>query len=231
MFLDPVSHSTYRTVYRVKTECRVCREQIFSAALGLFAQRGYSGTSLQDIVVAAGLTKPTLYYYFKSKEGLFNALLENAYEEFFARMQSAVARTTGVEAQLTEMLASLFDFLRERKDLTRLAFASAFAAPEEMPVSPEIQKKRERNFEFVHDVIKQGLAEGALDERLNSRELTYGIYGALCFHTKANLLLPGTRLDRATATRIVALFMNGARKRRTDNRSSKKRFQAKGKAK
>jgi len=142
-----------------------------------------------------------------------------------------VARTTGVEAQLTEMLASLFDFMRERKDLTRLAFASAFAAPDEMPVSPEIQKKRRLNFEFVHSVIKKGLAEGALDERLNSRELAYGIYGALSFHIMANLLLPGTRLDRATATRIVALFMNGARKRKTASKHSKKRFQAEGKPK
>ena len=139
------------------------RGQIFAAALGLFARRGYAGTSLQDIVSAARLTKPTLYYYFKSKEGLFNALLESAYDESFQRLQAAAARTTGVEDQLTEMLASLFSFFRERKDLTRLAFASAYAAPGEMPVSPEITRKRLRNFEFFHDVIKRGVAAGELD--------------------------------------------------------------------
>lgn len=211
---------TYRTVYKVKKENCACREEIFKAALELFAQRGYSGASLQHIVEAARLTKPTLYYYFKSKEGLFNALLEYAFDEFYARVQAAVARTEGVEAQLTEMLASVFEFFRERKNLTRLAFASAFAAPEEMPVSPEIQKKRRRNFEFVHDVIKQGLAAGELDRRLSSQELVYGIYGALCFYVKANILLPGTQLDRATAKRIVSLFMDGARKRNKTKKSS-----------
>jgi AcrR family transcriptional regulator len=200
------------------------RGQIFAAALDLFAERGYAGASLQDIVSTARLTKPTLYYYFKSKEGLFNALLEYAYEECFDRMQAAVARKTGVEEQLREILASLFHFLGERRHLTRLAFSSAFAAPGEMPVSPHIKLKRRRNFEFVHGVVKRGQADGALDRQLKSRELAYGIYGALSFHVMANLLLPGTRLNRTTAKRVVTLFMHGARNRGINpkNRPSKK---------
>lgn len=178
----------------------------------LFAERGYSGTSLQDIVSAANLTKPTLYYYFKSKEGLFLSLLEQAYEQRLQHMQAAVAHAHGLEAQLTEMLTAVFHFFHKHKDLSRLSFASAFAAQDEMPSSPELDRKRRQNFDFVHDLIKQGLTDGVLDDRLNSRELTYGIYGALCFHVMANLLLPGTRLNRTTAKRIVALFLDGARK-------------------
>jgi len=203
---------TVRYMNAKKSACD-CRDQIFLAALDLFAQRGYSGTSLQEIVSAARVTKPTLYYYFKSKEGLFNALLDYAYEECFKRMRAAVTRQTGVEEQLTEMLTSLFNFLRERQNLTRLAFSCAYAAAGEMPVNPEIKEKRRRNFEFIHDVIKQGLAAGTLDDRLDSRDLAYGIYGALGFHVRANLISPEMRLNRATAKRIVTLFMNGAAKR------------------
>jgi len=128
-------------------------------------------------------------------------------------MRSAAARATNLNEQLVEILTTLFNFLREREDLTRLSFASAFAAPEEMPVNRQIQEKRQRNFEFFHDLIKKGLADGTLDERFDSRELAYGIYGALSFYVMANLLLPGTRLNRTTAEHIVALFMNGAGKR------------------
>src|SRR5262245_54733315 len=130
------------------------RDKVFTAALEVFARRGYEGASLSEIVSAAGVTKPTLYYYFQSKEGLFNALLQYAYEECFERMQSAVARAKGVEAQLTELLVSLFDFLRRRKDLTRLVFVSALAAPGEMPVSSENKRRRGRNLDFIHKVIK-----------------------------------------------------------------------------
>jgi AcrR family transcriptional regulator len=191
----------------------VARDEILKAALKRFAQHGYAGASIQDIVSAARLTKPTLYYYFKSKAGLFNALLDYVYDEYFERMRSAAARATNLNEQLVEILTTLFDFLREREDLTRLSFASAFAAPEEMPVNRQIQEKRQRNFDFFHDLIKKGLADGTLDERFDSRELAYGIYGALSFYVMANLLLPGTRLNRTTAEHIVALFMNGAGKR------------------
>ncbi len=190
-----------------------CREKIFLAALRVFAKRGYAGASLREIVAAARLTKPTLYYYFKSKSGLFSAVLDDAYDQCFERMHTACAKTNGVEERLTEILSSLFGFFRERKDLSRLAFASVLAAPDEMPVAAEIRRKRVRNFEFVHDVVRKGQASGALDGRLNSRELTYGIYGALSFHVMASLTLSGGRLNRSTARQIVSLFMNGARPR------------------
>ena len=48
---------------------------IARTAARLFAERGYDATSVREIVEAAGVAKPTLYYYFRSKEGLAQALL------------------------------------------------------------------------------------------------------------------------------------------------------------
>src|SRR5277367_6880508 len=48
---------------------------IARAAARLFAERGYDATSVREIVEAAGVAKPTLYYYFRSKEGLAQALM------------------------------------------------------------------------------------------------------------------------------------------------------------
>ena len=45
------------------------RLRLLDAGLKLFANRGYAGTSVQDITEEARVTKPTLYYYFESKEG------------------------------------------------------------------------------------------------------------------------------------------------------------------
>ena len=52
------------------------RERLLETATGLFAEKGYAGTSVREIVEKAGVSKPVLYYYFKSKEGLFYAILE-----------------------------------------------------------------------------------------------------------------------------------------------------------
>ena len=50
------------------------REAILSEALHLFYVRGYDAVGVQEIVDAAGVTKPTLYYYFGSKKGLLETL-------------------------------------------------------------------------------------------------------------------------------------------------------------
>lgn len=50
------------------------REDILRAAIGELARSNYSEISMQDIATASGITKPTIYYYFSNKKGLFVAL-------------------------------------------------------------------------------------------------------------------------------------------------------------
>ena len=71
------------------------RSQILRAALKKFAHAGYAGTSVQDIVDAACVTKPALYYHFQSKAGLYQALIDYAHDERLRLMQEAVAREIG----------------------------------------------------------------------------------------------------------------------------------------
>src|SRR5690242_20353044 len=103
------------------------QQQILDAALRRFASCGYAGTSVQDIVDAARVTKPTLYYYFPNKAGLYQALVASAHDERYRLMQEAAARGATLEQQLVEILAALFDYTRKHRELMRVAFATAFA--------------------------------------------------------------------------------------------------------
>jgi AcrR family transcriptional regulator len=63
------------------------RERLLETAIGMFAEKGYAGTSVREIVERAGVSKPVLYYYFQSKEGLFLAILgmaENLQKQLLA---------------------------------------------------------------------------------------------------------------------------------------------------
>src|SRR2546430_17353663 len=64
------------------------RQQVLRAALKKFADCGYEGTSVQDIVEAAKVTKPTLYYYFGNKADLYQALVDYAHDERLRLMQA-----------------------------------------------------------------------------------------------------------------------------------------------
>ena len=68
------------------------RQLILRAALKHFANSGYAATSVQHIVDDARLSKPALYYHFKDKAGLFQALVHEAHDERF-RLLCAAAGT------------------------------------------------------------------------------------------------------------------------------------------
>ncbi|MCB0013808.1 MAG: helix-turn-helix transcriptional regulator, partial [Anaerolineales bacterium] len=52
------------------------RNEILAAALQAFSENGYDKTSIDDVVRATGLSKGTIYWYFKNKQALFTALME-----------------------------------------------------------------------------------------------------------------------------------------------------------
>ncbi len=65
------------------------REIILATALDLFYTRGYDAVGVQEIAERSGVTKPTLYYYFKSKYGLLEQLLQERSEGFAEELRKA----------------------------------------------------------------------------------------------------------------------------------------------
>ena len=57
-------------------------DRILLKALALFSNRGYDATSVREICEAAGVTKPTLYHFYGSKEGVYRALVEGTLDEY-----------------------------------------------------------------------------------------------------------------------------------------------------
>ena len=76
------------------------RELLLDAALDLFYAKGYDAVGVQEIVDRAGVTKPTLYYYFGSKIGLLRNLLERGYNI----LEKGVLEASRMNANLPEVL-------------------------------------------------------------------------------------------------------------------------------
>ena len=187
------------------------REAVLASAVKAFARRGYAGTSVQDIIRATGLSKPTIYYYFESKAGLFRAILAYAYDESFRLMQNGGPNAKATcEQRLVQVAAALFDFASRHQDLTRLVFATVFAAPGEIPPESIDSVKRRRNFEFVLEIVRAGQKAGELDSSYDPVELAHGIFGAISHQIRTHLIQPQGPLNRLRAERVVALFCNGA---------------------
>jgi len=186
------------------------RRQILRAALKRFANGGYAATSVQQIVGDAKVSKPALYYYFRDKAGLFQALVSEAHDERFQVVQQAAARKHDIRGQLVEILAALFDYFHKNRELTRIAFATAFAAPGEVPPDLCYLDRCQRNLGFIRELIRRAQTAGELGDRFDNRDLAYGFYGLAHFFIASHLLMPDYRLNRRAAVRLVDLFLAGA---------------------
>ena len=185
------------------------RQQILRAALRLFAHSGYAGASVQGIVGAARVTKPVLYYHFGNKEGLYTALIEWASDERLRRSQAAASRGRTLAEKFTEILAATFEFVREHRELTRLSFATTFAAKGEVPDQNHCMTKGRQVFDMMMKLAESARREGALKREFSARELAMGVYGVMNFHVMISLVAPEIQLNRKLAERIVKLFLSG----------------------
>lgn len=190
------------------------RQHILRAALKHFADAGYAATSVQQIVSDAKVSKPALYYYFRDKAELFKALVHEAHDEKFRLLCEAAGRGKNIREQLENIFIKLFDYVAKNRELTRLSFATNFAAPGEVPENLGCAGKCERNFEFVHSLIKAAQKNGELNRNFDSGEMAFGIYGLTNLYLISHLMERNYRPDLKTSKRIVELFLTGAAARK-----------------
>ena len=95
----------------------------------LFAERGFDATSVREIAEAAGVTKPTLYYHFGSKQGLGEAILTRPMASMTVRLAGLVAATPG-DRDPVGLLEAIFqihlDFVADDPDRSRFVYAVCF---------------------------------------------------------------------------------------------------------
>lgn len=149
--------------------------EVLEHATRLFAQRGFAGTSLQDVANSMGLKRPALYYYFKSKDDLLDRLILEAtvgparkLEEIAARNDlDVVARLHASAHWIVEWTGTHTErFLLLVKSEADLSSASAKTFTE----------GRRRVLEAVKTIIDEGIDSGDF-RPVDSRVAAFGVWG------------------------------------------------------
>ena len=92
-------------------------ERILEAAEAEFAAVGYAPARLADIAARAGIRRPSLLYHFASKELLYRAVVERAFDELGAELIGSMRLATGFEGRLDALIAGFAAFLELRPGL------------------------------------------------------------------------------------------------------------------
>jgi AcrR family transcriptional regulator len=121
---DP-AHATPLDTVRVRVPRAVREREMLEIAAGLFAERGYHGTSMDEIAVRSGVSKPMVYEYFGSKEGIYLACVAEAEKGLIESMERAVSAETAPDRQLWAGATAFFTFVEEQREGWSVLFEEA----------------------------------------------------------------------------------------------------------
>jgi AcrR family transcriptional regulator len=184
------------------------RGRIMLEAARLFTRKGFAATSVREIVEAAGVTKPTLYYYFKSKDDLFLSILDFAITSYMAALDAGLAAPGGARQRARAFVCSVFELLASNVDILRFVHA-AFYGPVESTPRYDLRAAHE----MLHDKLNQLLAGLAAERGMDPADtpalalLMHGLIEAI----QCQLMKPEFGpLDQAQVAHCVDILLDGA---------------------
>ncbi len=182
-------------------------DRILIKALDLFSERGYDATSVREICEAAGVTKPTLYHFYGSKEGVYRALVEGTLESYRKGVREIVAAPGSVPERLRRIARGHFEYTRERRELVRFLLGLIHNPPNSAPPT-DIHRFYGDVLSEIGRLLGQGVSDGSLlPGPIEVRLLVY--MGAIIEALHGYLLAGTPELSSELADTLVDTILQG----------------------
>ncbi len=182
--------------------------RILGCAVDLFATRGYDATSVREICEAARITKPTLYHFFRSKDGVFRAIVGQTLDDIHEQIRAALRAHDTVEAQLRDVVRTAFGAAREHPRLWRFVFGTVWC-PTRAPVE-DMHRRYEAISATLTAALEGGVARGEIAPGpTDIRLLT--LMGTVSEALSGYLILGRPALTNELADAIVESLVHGWR--------------------
>jgi len=180
------------------------REAILDAAKIVFADLGYGATSVRDIIRKTGLASGTFYNYFKSKEEVFEALMDEGMRRIRPRLRAERIRSRTFEDFIRNAYRTYFDYLATDRDTFQVIRRNPNTVRVRMD-SPEIIA----GFEEIREYIEEDIRNGTLPN-VDAEYLMAAVVGIAMEIGDRMLRRPEMDPDEASAF-ATALVLSGFR--------------------
>ena len=183
------------------------RAQIMEAALACFTRKGYNNTTMDDIAAESGLSKGSLYWYFKGKDDLFAAALMSVFINVGREAVAALEQCTTASDKLRAMAQAAIDFSKVAEGFFSLFLEFWASSPRreeagQMWVSLLTQYK-----DVVVEIIEEGVRDGEF-KPVDAEQLVWAIMAAYDGLAAYVMFIPDMDLERISQIFIETL-LNG----------------------
>ena len=179
--------SSHRLQSRTQSSRRAeTRAAILAAGADAFAQAGLAGARTDAIAAAAGVNKAMLYYYFKSKQQLFEAVVEDHFEEFNRRAMALLAMPGPAGPILLQYVALHFDFISTRHRYASIYQQMMMSGGQ--PLERLVRKYFLPRSQAIDRLLERGMQAGEF-RRADLRHTAISIVGLIVFYFSASRVM------------------------------------------
>jgi AcrR family transcriptional regulator len=185
------------------------RERLLETAIGMFASKGYAGTSVREIVERAGVSKPVLYYYFKSKEGLFLAILDKA-ENLQKQLLLEVLESEGnVLDRLLILYRRLYAGIDEHRSLYKMIYGLISGPPQGAP-EYDFTRYHRHMINAICEIYTAGIDSGEV-KKIAPEEVAFLVVSLIDFCLHMDQMHPQSS-DPQRPERLLRMAFKGINK-------------------
>jgi TetR/AcrR family transcriptional regulator len=186
---------------------KTARKRLLAGAMELFTRKGYAATTVREIIAAAGVSKPVLYYYFQNKEGIYLELIKEAFNKFMVLLDTFRNEPGTPAEKLLSLSDAVFSLFLQNMDVTRIIFSIYYGPPQGAPFF-DFDAFHFKLRDLIHHLLEEGVREG--DFRIhNLEEATYAILGAVDISIHVELFHPERGLKKEGLRNVLTIILRG----------------------
>jgi AcrR family transcriptional regulator len=184
------------------------KEKIFNTAARLFAEKGYNGVSMREISEKTGLSKPTIYYYFGSKEGIYKELIHAGLSHGTKEFEKIINQTISIKQKLIEIVKIRFKQGIEYPEYAKFIL-SLFIVSEKLPFLDKLIEEAENRRLDVVTLVQEGINNGEFGQSADPDLAAEIFLGTIIHYLWKQVNSQQSILSDQLAEEIVELLFKG----------------------
>jgi len=183
------------------------RGRLLASAAEAFSNKGYAATTVREIVGRAGVTKPVLYYYFGSKEGIYLDLMREPIRGFFEHVDAAMRERGTARQRLVRLCLAAYDDFVRHISLARVMYSIYYGPPQGAPFI-DFDAVQLRFQDAILAVLREGMRAGEF-RSAEPADMMWTVIGAVNVAMEVELCRPSQSVGRDGVRRMLGLIFDG----------------------